>query len=258
MFRLLIAFLVCSALLLAANVRLYLKDGTYQLVREYKVAGDRVRYYSVERSDWEEIPVRLVDLQRTEAENKAREESIRKDAEQLAAEEKFERAQREEVERIPMEVGVYLVAGNDLQTIKQAESKAVSNKGRSVLKAVAPIPIVSGKATIEIDGEHSSNVTSNPRPEFYIRLANEERFGIIKLAPKKGARIVQKWTIVPVTKEIVEDQENVPIFRKQVGDGLYKIWPEQPLSSGEYAVAEYTEGKGNIQTWDFRVQAPGR
>lgn len=254
MFRLLIASLVSAALLLAANIRLYLKDGTYQLVREYKVAGDRVRYYSIERSDWEAIPVRLVDLQRTEAENKARQETIRKDAEEIAAEEKFERAQREEVERIPMEVGVYLLAGTELQAIKQAESKAVTNKGRSVLKAVAPIPIVSGKATIEIEGEHSANVTSNPRPEFYIRLANEERFGIVKLAPKKGARVVQKWTIVPVSKEIVEDQQNVPIFRKQVGDGLYKIWPEQPLEPGEYAVVEYTEGKGNVQTWDFAVQ----
>jgi hypothetical protein len=40
----------------AANFRLYLKDGSFHLVREYKVEGDRVNYYSVERSDWEEVP----------------------------------------------------------------------------------------------------------------------------------------------------------------------------------------------------------
>src|SRR5580658_795994 len=37
----------------AATQRLYLKDGTYQLVREYKVLEDRVRYLSAERTgEW--------------------------------------------------------------------------------------------------------------------------------------------------------------------------------------------------------------
>ena len=68
--RLLVIF--CLALLpsLAANVKLYLKDGTYHVVREYEVQADRVRFYSVERSEWEEIPLDLVDLRRTEAEVK--------------------------------------------------------------------------------------------------------------------------------------------------------------------------------------------
>ena len=49
----------------AANIKLYLKDGNFHLVREYKVERDRVHFYSVERSQWEDIPLELVDLKRT-------------------------------------------------------------------------------------------------------------------------------------------------------------------------------------------------
>ena len=35
------------------NVRLYLKDGTYQWVSEYKVVKDRVSYLSAEREEWD-------------------------------------------------------------------------------------------------------------------------------------------------------------------------------------------------------------
>jgi len=244
-------FLLAAVLAFGANFRLYLKDGSYHIVREYQVNGDRVRFYSVERSEWEEIPLSLTDIGRTEAENKQRAQEISKEAAAVAAEEKFEREQREERERVPQEPGVYLVDGKELRSIKQAESKAVSKKSRSVLKVLSPIPIVSGKTTIELDGEHSANLASMGRPEFYIRLANEERFGIAKMGAKKGVRVVQNWEIVPVTKELIETQQDVEVFRKQMEDGLYKIWPMQPLEPGEYAVIEYTAGKGNIQTWDF-------
>src|SRR6202142_4425524 len=46
---------------LPAGKKLILKDGTFQVVREYSVDGDRVSYWSIERSDWEEIPSSLVD-----------------------------------------------------------------------------------------------------------------------------------------------------------------------------------------------------
>lgn len=251
--RLMLALLLVLPLA-AANVKLYLKDGSYHVVREYKVEDDRVRYYSVERSDWEEIPFELVDLKRTEAEVKEREETRRKEAAAIDAEEKVEREQRREAARVPVDNGAYLVDGKELRPLKQAVSKIVTSKSRSVLKILAPAPVVSGKATVEIDGTRSTFTVSMDTPEFYIRLSAEERFGIVKLAAKKESRVAQKWTIIPVSKEIVDEMETVEVFRRQVAEDVYKIWPMKPLAAGEYAVYQYTEGKGNIQLWDFGCQ----
>ncbi len=237
-----------------ANVRLFLKDGTYQVVREYKIAGDRMTYYSVERGDWEEIPLDLIDLKKTEAEVKQREEVRKDEVKALAEEDKAEREARREVERIPQDTGVYLVSGATLTPMKAADPKVVNNKGRHLLKIASPIPLVTDKSWLEVDGLHSGNVLKEPRPEFYIRLASEERFGMVRMSKHKGNRVVEKMTILPVVKEVVEEPELVDTFRQQVGEGLYKIWPEKPLAAGEYAVVEYTEGKINMQVWDFSVR----
>ena len=253
-----IIVLVLTALAAFANVRLYLKEGEYQLVREYQVKGDRVRYYSIERGDWEEIPLELVNLAKTEAEAKRRDESMKEEAAALAVEEKAEREVRKEVERVPQEPGVYLIDGAQLKTIKAAESKFTGGtRKRAILKVLSPIPMVSGKGTLEIDGAHSENIVPSDRPEFYFRLSTEERFGIVKLGEHKGNRVVEQLTIVPVTKEVVEEQTEVKVFRQQAGDLLYKVWPMKPLEPGEYALVEYTpatDGNLHVQVWDFGVR----
>src|SRR3954452_6812422 len=118
MLRTAIAVLALAVALPAANVRLYLKDGTYHMVREYQKQSDRVRYYSTERGEWEEIPLELVDLKRTESEVAAREKETREQARLMDAEEKAERAQKREIEAIPYEAGVFQVQSEKAVTLK--------------------------------------------------------------------------------------------------------------------------------------------
>lgn len=252
--KLFLVLIIAATAAWAANVKLYLKDGGYHVVREYQVQGDRVHYYSVERGDWEDIPLDLVDLKRTKTEASTREAQLEADAKALAEEEKAERQVAKEVSRIPQDPGVYWLEGTETKVLKQAESTVHNNKGRSVLKRLAPVPIVSGKATLEVQGNNSLNVFKDPEQEFYIQLSEPERFGIVKLTVGKGVRIVENLTFVPVSNEIVEENQPVHILRKQLGDGLYKIWPQEKLPPGEYAVVQYTEGKLNMQVWDFAVK----
>jgi len=250
--RILTALFFALALpLLAVNIKLYLKDGGFHIVREYQVLEDRVRYYSNERGDWEELPLELVDLKRTEKEVAAHQAAVAEENKAEAAEAKAEREQAREVSHIPQDPGVYQLEGKQLTVFKLAESKVHTSKGRTLLKMMAPLPL-NGKATLEIDGLTSSQVLTDPRPEFYIELAAEEQYAIVRLTPQKGVRIVAKLTTVAVINEVEEQLEEVEIFRRQLDQNmLFKIWPTKPLEPGEYAVVEYTPSKMNMQIWDF-------
>jgi hypothetical protein len=253
--RLFFMFVALAAALTAANLKLYFKDGTWQLVREYKVEGDHLKYYSVERSDWEEIPAELADLKRTDAEAATRQASLDKKSKQITEEEEAAKAERDEIRKIPRDPGVYMLVNDQLQIFKLADAAIKNNKGRQILKSIAPIPIIAGKSTLEIQGEHSTNILTDTRPEFFLQLSLEDSFAIVKLTPQKGVRIAERISVMPVVNEIVEERDIVQTFTKQLTDsGLYKIWPQEALEKGDYAVIEYTEGKVDGRIWDFRIQ----
>ena len=254
--RKLFLLLAISALsLLAANFKLYLKDGGFQLVREYKIEGDRVQFYSVERGDWEEIPLDLVDLKRTNAETEARQAELDKKTKEISDEEQAARETRREIQKIPQDPGVYQLEDGQLRIFQEAATVVRDEKGKNILKMLAPLPVFPTKSTLEIAGLHSPNVIHADRPEFYFQLAKEESLGIAKLTGHKDARVVERIEVLQVTKETAEERDLVEVFTKQLSDnGLYKIWPQAPLAKGEYAVIEYTEDKLTPRVWDFRIE----
>jgi len=248
-----VPFLLLAAAAFGATQRLYLKDGDYQMVREYQVLSDRVHYFSTERGDWEDIPLELVDLERTKKEAAAFEESLKKEAKEQDEEDAALRAERKEIASIPFDPGVFLIGEGKLIPLKQGEVKIANDKKRSVLKVLSPVPIVPGKSTVEMDGESATFRVPSNTPEFYFRMASPEALGIIKLTPKKTTRLVENVTVMAVTNEKLEEPQRIDTFKKQIADQLFKIWPEKPLEPGEYAVVEYTDGEVNVQVWDFGV-----
>lgn len=254
--------LLAVSLLNAMTFRLYLKDGGYHTVSEYKVLQDRVRYFSTERGEWEEIPLDLVDLKKTEVEQKSTEETTKEEAAAEKEESKAEREFHKEIASIPAEAGVYWITPQGMKPLALAEQKIVNNKKRDVLRVLSPLPMVPGKSTVELDGATSPFVISDERPEFYFRMWHEERLAIFKLKPAKGnARIVENVAILPVTKEFVEEPVEVETFRRQVGEKLFRIWPTKPLEPGEYAVVEYSPAGElglSLQVYDFSIRSKSK
>ncbi len=249
-----ILLLLCAALA-GQNYRLYLADGGHHMVREHKVEGERVRYYSVERGEWEEIPIALVDLKKTDRELSNRVEASAEENKIVAEEEAAEREARRIVASLPEVPGLYkLDAAGKPVALKLAESVLVTDKKRQALKMLSPLPIIAGKSTLEIPGEKAALAYSERRPEFYLRLSKTQQFALVQVTVKKGARVVEVVQVIPVSNERFEERKELEIFRQQLDEGLYKLWPQADLVVGEYAWIEFTEGAVNAMIWDFRIE----
>ncbi|MBV9404238.1 MAG: hypothetical protein JO211_02770 [Acidobacteriaceae bacterium] len=255
--RVVLLFFLAAVLLFGETFKLYLKDGGYHLVREYQVLEDRIRYYSTERGDWEEIPKELVDLEKTEQQRKAKVEEAATEAREEHEEVQAEREQRREIASIPEDAGAYYKRDEQIKALKMADYQVVTNKKRKTLQVLSPVPLIPGKASVVIQGEHSQFQVHEDRPSFFMRLSKQQRFGIIRLQPKKNVRVVENISVEPVVKIAIEDRKQMDTFQQELASDLYRVWPEKSLTPGEYALVQYedTEDKNDIEllVWDFAV-----
>jgi hypothetical protein len=176
-----------------ANKRLILKDGSYQVISQYQIVGDRVRYKSAERGgEWEEVPKELIDWPATEKWNKehepgalaaaeaAREKSEQNDAAEIDKEERAERdAQLARMPvvspglRLPDESGVWVLdtfhGTPELVKLEQSNGDINKNLGHNVLKA-AINPMGGSKQLIQIDGARAKVQLHVNQPELYVSL----------------------------------------------------------------------------------------
>jgi hypothetical protein len=157
--------------------RLILKDGTYQLVTKYEVKGDRVRYLSAERDDWEELPTSLVDWPATDKYEKDRAagqsvpEAVQLDKE---IEQEQERAQALLPEvapglRLPADSGVFLLDSfqgePQIVEVQQTAGDVNQNTKGSFLRGITGV-----KQDIELDGAHAPVQAHVDVPSLYINI----------------------------------------------------------------------------------------
>ena len=244
--------------------KLYLTDGTYQLVKSYEVHGDRVRFYSLERSDWEEVPLTMVDFDATkraaQKENVVHQEQL-----QAAGEIQKERFAAPELKGfqvapgvyLPPDPGVYAWDGTRVIRLLQSTGEVVTDKTRKALNIAMPVPILKGRQLVVLDGDKAAVRIASTRPVFYLQFADDadgENAQLLLLKSDKERRVVERLDTrqLPGAKPS-EVREGVLIERVKLGPGLYKITPTEPLALGEYAMGELSRENLNLDVWDFGI-----
>jgi hypothetical protein len=241
-----------------------LTDGSYQLVREYEIEGDRVRYYSLDSSQWEQIPASMVDWDATK---KIAAEEADRDAALLAKVHQSDTARVATTLDIDasLEVapGLFLPDGEHLWvydgkktllTLPQAETDSKLSKGRWIEQVMVPIPIVPTRHSISIQGTRAKLRITEHQPEFYMRVADRRQpeLVLIRAKPHGDTRHVEDLDQIFDTTS--EKRDSVPLQRWEVAGGVFRFTLGQPLAPGEYAIAERVEEEGaGLYVWDFGV-----
>jgi hypothetical protein len=245
-----------------AAVKLYFKDGTYQLVKSYEVQGDHVRYYSLERSEWEEVPLSLVDFEatkRSQQEENTRKEQQLEEAGELSRE-RFERPSESGFEvtpgiRLPQEEGVFAFDGLRVIRMIQSSADVVTDKKRAALVLAMPGPLVKNRAFVVLPGAKAAVRITAPLPTFYVQAADGlgAKLELITVKPRKEARVVERIEWRGGIGKPTELRIAVPLERAEVAPGLFKLIPSKPLGLGEYALGELLQQKLNLELWDFGI-----
>ncbi len=166
--------------------RIILKDGSYQAITRYEVKGDRVRYLSAERDEWEELPTSLVDWPATEKYEKERStaptapEAALIDQETAADRKSEKTVHLPEVApglHLPEMSGLYLLDNfkGEAQLVEVPQNEGdVDHNTRSNIFRGALGPAASAKRTIEIEGEHASIFSHAAVPSIYINIEDDD------------------------------------------------------------------------------------
>jgi hypothetical protein len=262
-----------SSTLAAPKARkLVLTDGSFHRVRTYERVGDRVRFYSTERSAWEEIPASMVDWAATkqaELEGQDKEKAIEEKIKEIHT---TQLAEQVDVDAslevapgifLPDGPGLFVFEGTATRALGQASADVKQNKGRRLAQIFSPIPIVPSQHKVEIKGARAALRLTTPHPEFYIRTADghEPELELIRVKPRKDVREVEK-TSTYFTGEKSRNREAISVERWQIAKGVFRITMSQSLEPGEYVLAEIVlnEEEPNagvsLLVWDFGIDPP--
>jgi hypothetical protein len=260
--------------------KLVLKDGSFQLVRSYERRADRVRYYSIERGDWEEIPTALVDWDATA---KAEKDSGEADATLVSKIHKQEEATKIQTTLdvdaslqvaagvfLPPGEGMFAVEGKSVIAIPQVGTAVKNDRKNTIKRVLSPIPIIPAKQNIEIPGGKATLRINTQFPEFYLRelqpdydqdsalerTSRQSTTGpeveLLRATVKGNKRILESIRSM-FGEETARESKTISIQQWEVAKTVYRYTLSQPLPPGEYALAEILPGGLNLFVWDFGV-----
>ncbi len=267
-----------------------MKDGGYQSFSKCEVAGERVRYMSAERYEWEEIPKSLVDWEATAKYEQARQAGERESGRIAGTEDEAERRAREAPAptvasgvHLPDAGGVFLLDSfqgkPELVELSQNGGEINRERGKNVLRA-ALNPFAGSKQSIELKGARAPVQVHVSQPVIYLNVDSAEapaagsaessgaeatahavpalanRYRIARLSRKKDSRVVGNLKVA-FTGKLSQQQKLVPSTAELFSPPWVKLAPLVPLQPGEYAVVEMLgEKEINLYVWDFGVD-PG-
>lgn len=244
--------------------KLILKDGSFQLVREYEIQGDRVRYYSIDSSDWEELPESLVDWDSTK---KAElQESQRADA-AIAQEKKREELQGAtpldidaSIEAapgvfLPPGAGPFAFDGKAIFAMAQADMNSTVDKRKAVERVLVPIPIIPSRHTVSIAGTRAKLRIRYSQPEFYMRTSDGAQPDIEIVRAKAHGYVREIEKVDEILGQQAATGDTLATQRWVIAPGVFRFTLGQPLDPGEYAVVEVSKEGGamSLYIWDFGV-----
>ncbi len=264
------------------GMKLILTDGTFQLVREYQRNGERVRYYSLERGAWEELPAVMVDWIATakaqvemEKESTALVEKVHKQEQARRIDNVMDidaSLQVGDGAFLPSGEGMFLVEGKSIRILDQTGAANKTDNKRVIADVLSPVHMVPGKQTIELQGTRALVRLKSSHPEFYLREAppdpdapssiqKSRRPGdsgpdVALVRTKVGRKNRQLESISTLFREAVKENVNeISMQRWEVAPNVYRFTLSQSLPPGEYVLAEILGDGLNLYVWDFGVDA---
>ena len=262
--------------------KLVLTDGSFQLVRNYEKNGERVRYFSLERGAWEEIPSAMVDWDATKKAEAADEKTASALLEKVRVQEAAARAETPvDVDAsltvapgvfLPDGEGMFAFEGKSVKRLGQAGSDVKTDKKNAIARVFSPIPIIPSKRNVEIPGAKATVRLTSQAPEFYLRepppdpdhdstVLRTGRQGesgpevALVRAKVKGNKRLLESIRSQFGQEISQDRDEIAIQRWEVAPDIYRFTLSAPLPPGEYALAEILGDGLNLYVWDFGVDA---
>jgi hypothetical protein len=240
--------------------------------------GDRVRYFSEERGEWEEIPASMIDWDATAKYAEAAEKTSAATYDKLHKQEEAKRMDNvADIDAslmvgdgafLPPGEGLFVVEGKSVRLLQQAGSRNKADTLRTIGQIVSPVPVVPGKQRVVIEGAHATLRLHTSVPEFYLREAapDPDRISPILKSSRPGesgpdvvlirVKVLHSGRQLEATNvwqgmEVSKTRDEISMQRWEVAPSVYRFTLSEALTPGEYVLAEVLDGGLNYYVWDF-------